>query len=55
MVLLFVSSISVPIIEFMMPFTRSILDKDLMQVMAIKKVFQKCNACSLCTFITTIS
>ena len=52
MVLLFVSSVSVPIIEFMMPFTRSILDNDLMQVTAIKKVFEKYNAC---TFITTIT
>ena len=40
MVLLFVSSVSVPIIEFMMPFKRSILDNDLMQVTAIKKVFE---------------
>ena len=52
MVLLFVSSVSVPIIEFMMPFKRSILDNDLMQVTAIKKVFEKYDAC---TFITTIT
>ena len=52
MVLLLVSSVSVPTIEFMMPFTRSILDNDLMKVTAIKKVFEKYDAC---TFITTIT